>query len=53
LAHRSGREESGLLEGEARARPPLLAELPVVDLEVAEPPIEELIGQLSRREPGP
>jgi ABC-2 type transport system ATP-binding protein len=31
----------------------LLAELPVVDLEVAEPPIEELIGQLFRREPGP
>ncbi|MCS5699346.1 ATP-binding cassette domain-containing protein [Cyanobium sp. FGCU-52] len=29
----------------------LLAELPVVDLEVAEPPIEELIGQLFRREP--
>jgi len=31
----------------------LLAELPVVDLEVAEPPIEELIGQLFRREPAP
>ncbi|MFM7394850.1 MAG: ATP-binding cassette domain-containing protein [Cyanobium sp.] len=31
----------------------LLAELPVLDLEVAEPPIEELIGQLFRPEPGP
>ena len=31
----------------------LLADLPVLDLEVAEPPIEELIGQLFRREPAP
>jgi ABC-2 type transport system ATP-binding protein len=31
----------------------MLAELPVVDLEVREPPIEELIGQLFRREPAP